>query len=91
MLTGLERFSGIQIFALGDYHIVEPSQAIKFHKKPKKDRHSNSLPRQNRFRQRSLLPILSTDTRWAALEALRRDVANKTPLGDAQLPWKNGV
>jgi len=45
---------------------------------------------QNRFRQLSLHQKLSTDARWAAHEALRREFANKTPLADAQLAKKNG-
>ena len=45
---------------------------------------------QNWIRQLSLHQKLSTNARWAAHETLRREVAKKKPLADAQLAKKNG-
>ena len=36
------------------------------------------------------LPSLSVATEWVAHEALRGNVANSTPLGDARLSKKHG-
>jgi hypothetical protein len=83
-------------------HKSKKGQAQQFRRSQNRFRQRSLLPKnkkgqaqqfrdsQNRISQLSLLPILSTDVRWAALEALRGEVANDSPLGDARFTEKNG-